>query len=102
MALQKYDLKKLYQTWITGFIANGGSSNITYTIAFPRTDGTWRVAIDGETIVSAFGINAKNILVPASMNILIQNLGHNNVYYLSNSTMKSKTGFFPKYQDITI
>ena len=96
----KFDIKKLYTDWYNNFIVNGGTPSVIFDVPFPREDGTWRVATDQENLIPKYGSKAINVVVPVGYNITFTNLGDNNVYYLTDYTVKSKGGFIPKYTDI--
>lgn len=99
VAKKKIDIRVLYSEFLYNYISKGGTPSEIIDEDFPIADSNWRAAEDDEVIKQKFASKAENIIVPKDTTITFENIGANNLYFLADYTMKSKTGYIPKFRD---
>ena len=99
IAKKRLDIRSLYKDFLENYILKGGTPSVILTIDFPITGSNWRIAEDDETIKQKFKSKAENIIIPQDTTVAFENIGDNNLYFMIDYTIKSKTGYIPKFND---
>lgn len=85
----------LYNEWLKGCRAQGGKVTHVYDYNVPTR---FRVAREGERITAAYGAHSSYIVVPAGVQIDVQSLGHNRVFYMD-GFRPAEDWWIPSYRD---
>lgn len=75
----KFASKRIYIKWLEGYVASGGKIRHAYDHTFP---GTMYVAKKDCTVTPLYGENTVEIIVPEHINVTIEELGHNTLYFM--------------------
>jgi hypothetical protein len=84
-----------YQSWLAGFIKNGGRPTHCYQYPMPSS---FKVAKRDFETISLFGSQSVEIIVPVGVNFFDDGLGHCNLYLMNG--FKVIGGWVPVYSDI--
>jgi hypothetical protein len=87
----------MYADWLKGYLDNGGEMTHSYDYPISRAQVIY-ISSGSARITPLYGSSAKMIIVPKGVEVTIEALGHNNVFFMSDF---STEGYFvPLYPDI--
>lgn len=87
-----------YQVWMDGFLKKGGKVTHRYDYKMPKE---FKVATSDFDLPAWYGAMAVSVIVPAGINVRYKNLGHNNIYKMSDFSSDGH-GWIPAYRNIKV